>query len=297
MSRRNPGKCVLLGLLAVACLDCSIPSAANAGDLETPQGLRSHAATRPQAVIEDRADVVGTITVHRTGAVVQAEATENARAAQARFRELRVAMEREMSLRQVVSKDEIAALESNMKELSAHLNVLVQSHELKSLNKARNAWDPAQDWYQACSKVINDLRAAMESEMSRHEPLSKDEIAAREGNMRQLSAQLTALIQSHNFQSSNKARNALELARDWYEASLKVINPPAEGVTELPLPMSLSEKADLVAVALDEMLAEAQTYASAPRPIGLPQRRAISLKSVTSNTNPVPSYAFRQSVN
>lgn len=291
MSRRNPAKSVLLGLLAVAGIGCSNPPTADAGDLMTPQRAQSRVTPPAQPAVGDRSDVVGTITAHGAGAMPEANLAENALAAQARFLELRAAMERDMALRRVVPKEELAALERNMKQLSAHLSVLIQGYYLQSSNKARNAPGPAQDFDQACAKIINELHAAVERDMSQHEVLSKDELAAVEGKMKQLSAQLSVLIQTHNFQSRNKAKNALDLAQDWYETSSKVINPPAGGLTALPLPMIVSDKADLVAAALDEVLAEAQSYAAASRPIGLQQKRAANLRAETSNASMFPGYA------
>jgi hypothetical protein len=216
MSRRNPGKAVLLSLFAVIGAACGVLSQATAADLEIPKGIPGHAGMQhAPAAIADRADVSGSIIQRK---IVPVPEIENARAAQTRFLQLRAAMDREMSYRRVLSGDELAALDGNMKQLSAELSVLIQSGHLPS---------------------------------------------------------------------PSKARNALDLAQDWYDVGLKAINPPAAGVTELPVPMSVSDKADRVASALDEVLEEANVYASGPRPAGLAKKTRVC------SSRPHPSCTWR----
>jgi hypothetical protein len=201
---------------------CGISSPAVAADLPLLQRPHRHAAAQDThaaaACCAEPADT------RRAEALVETEAAKNARAAQAQFSELRVALEREMSLRQAVPNDRLAALEGDMKRLSAQLN----------------------------------------------------------GHPR-----------SGHLPSSSRAGDALNLAQDWYRTCLGVITPPSEGVTELPLPMNVSDKADLAAAALDALLEEASAYASAPQPVGSPKRRGVGgLRHVRSITIPNPSQSF-----
>jgi hypothetical protein len=225
MPKRNPGKPVLLILFALAGVVCGLPSVADAADLAIPQRSRSHAAAPGvQAAAACCSDRTSTIITHSNNLWAEADGAKNARAAQALFLDLRAAMERELELRHVLSKDELEALEGDMKRLSAQ------------------------------------LRRA----------------------------------QSGHLPSPSKARDALNLAQDWYQTSLGVIIPPAGGVTELPLPMDVSEKADRVAVALEQALEEATTDASKRRTIGLPKKRGVNgLRAVTSHISQIPNDDFR----
>jgi hypothetical protein len=226
MPKRNPGRPVFLILLALAGVDCGMPSVADAADLAIPQRSRSHAAAPGvQAATACCSDRTSTIITRSNNLWVEADGAKNARAAQALFLDLRAAMEREMELRHVLSKDELEALEGDMKRLSAQLRIRAQSGHLPS---------------------------------------------------------------------PSKARDALNLAQDWYQTSLGVIIPPAGGVTELPLPMDVSDKADRVAMALEQALEEATTYASERQTIGLPKKRGVNgLRPVTSHISQIPNDDFR----
>lgn len=227
MSTRNSGKVVLLTLTAAAFIGCGTAGRVGAADLEIPPPVAHHAATAParqasHPVLVDRVEVSGAV-VNKTASVTDAAVTESAHAARARFLDLRMAMERGMSAHRMLGTDEVAALADGMKQLSAHLAVLVQSGHLRSSAKA------------------------------------------------------------------------MDLARDWYQTSLQVISPPAGGVTELPLPTSLADKADLVANALDEVVDEATSYAAtAQRPVGSWKKRTTgAAKPVTSSTGLFAIFAGR----
>ena len=173
--------------------------------------------------------------------------------------------------------------------------VLVDRVEVSGavVNKAASVTDAAvtESAHAARARFL-DLRTAMERGMSAHRMLGTDEVAALADSMKLLSTHLAVLVQSGHLRSSAKA---MELAQDWYQASLKVISPPAGGVTELPLPTSLSDKADLVANALDEVVDEATSYAAtAQRPVGSWKKRTTSTaKPVTLNTGPRAIFAGR----
>jgi hypothetical protein len=52
-------------------------------------------------------------------------------------------------------------------------------------------------------------------------------------------------------------KNAKALVQDWYQAGLKIIKPPAQGVNDLPFPVTVDAKANAVARALDQLIEEA----------------------------------------
>ena len=64
---------------------------------------------------------------------------------------------------------------------------------------------------------------------------------------------------------SDAVRKAIALVQDWYRAGLTIIKPPASGVTELPMPTTVSRKADAAAAALDQLVEEATARAATPQ--------------------------------
>jgi hypothetical protein len=53
------------------------------------------------------------------------------------------------------------------------------------------------------------------------------------------------------------------------------MDPPVEGLTELPLPMLIASKADAVVAALDRVAEQAAASASAPKSASLPKPRIV----------------------
>ena len=225
MSKRDPRSLCLGILFAMTCAHYAAPNVAEAADLAVPRRLASQPVQRSfqPDIAQDRADLTGAIKPRATdpaGTEAGAGAADRARSARASFRDLRAAMEREISLREVVSKDRLEALEVKMANVSEQLSTLSRS--------------------------------------GRHS-------------------------------SPDKAAEALKQVQNWYQEGLKIINPSTGGLTELPLPMSLSDKADVLAVALDRVLEDA----AASPPARAPRKRSIvGLKPVTSNTIVVPDSAF-----
>jgi methyl-accepting chemotaxis protein len=50
------------------------------------------------------------------------------------------------------------------------------------------------------------------------------------------------------------------LAQSWYRTALQIIKPPADGLTELPLPMNVMRDAGAVATAIDQIVEDASAY-------------------------------------
>ena len=72
-----------------------------------------------------------------------------------------------------------------------------------------------------------------------------------------LTLELDALERLPQHQSNMAVKNAKALVQDWYQAGLKIIKPPAQGVYDLPFPVTVEAKANVVARALDQLIAEA----------------------------------------
>ena len=131
----------------------------------------------------------------------------------------------------------------------------------------------------AARAVFGAARAAMERGFLLGETAPKSNIAVLEAAMKELNDHLAIVANAPKPRSADGVRLASSLAQDWYEAGLKIIKPPVEGVTELPSPMSVHSKADAVGAALDRVIEE--VVASAPRPA--PKRKAQPASRVAAD--------------
>jgi len=122
-------------------------------------------------------------------------------------------------------------------------------------------------------------RAAMEHALLLRENAPKSDIAAIEGNMKALLDNLDA-IESTGFADSVK--DARRLVREWHAAGMQILAPPAMGLTELPMPISIASKAEEVVTALDWLAAET---AAAKDPA--PNAMASASPAVAAPTMPV----------
>src|SRR5262249_41113239 len=111
----------------------------------------------------------------------------------------------------------------------------------------------------AAAERFAEARAALEHGLLLRDAAPKSDIAAFRAGMKGLLEDLGAVEQMEQFASS--AKDARLLANDWYQSGMKIIAPPAEGLTEMPLPMLVQSKADAVATALDWLVAEASASA------------------------------------
>jgi len=69
-----------------------------------------------------------------------------------------------------------------------------------------------------------------------------------------LGLELDALERLPQNQSNTSIKNAKALVQDWYETGLKIIKPPAQGVSDLPFPVTVQAKADAVGRAIDQLI-------------------------------------------
>ena len=72
--------------------------------------------------------------------------------------------------------------------------------------------------------------------------------------MKELQFELDALEHLHQSSSADWVGRAATLTRAWCQDGLKIINPPSEGVLELPLPMNVTRQAEAVAAAIDRLV-------------------------------------------
>jgi hypothetical protein len=100
---------------------------------------------------------------------------------------------------------------------------------------------------------FSGARAAMEHALLLRENAPKSDIATIETNMKGLLDDLDA-VESTGFADSVK--EARRLAREWRDIGMQILAPPATGLTELPMPVSVASKAEDVGTALEWLAAE-----------------------------------------
>jgi hypothetical protein len=121
---------------------------------------------------------------------------------------------------------------------------------------------------------FTEARAAMERGILLREAAPKGNLVALDAAMNALLQDMKALERMGQPRSAAAVKMASGLVQDWYQAGSKIINPPAQGVLELPLPMTVARKADAAAAALDQVIEGATAQAVPQRAIGSPKRRA-----------------------
>jgi hypothetical protein len=100
-------------------------------------------------------------------------------------------------------------------------------------------------------------RAAMELGVLLLDSAPRTNLSTLEAATASLSLELDALERLPQNQSSTAIKDAKAAVQDWYQAGLKIIKPPAQGVYELPFPATVEAKANVVARALDQLIEEA----------------------------------------
>ena len=104
----------------------------------------------------------------------------------------------------------------------------------------------------AAQARFNEARAAMERGLLMREAAPPNNIATLEAAMKDVFEDLKIVAERMTAsQSANGIVNAEKLAREWYQAGLGVLRPPAQGLVALPVATSVLKKADAVAEAID----------------------------------------------
>ena len=131
------------------------------------------------------------------------------------------------------------------------------------------------------TKKEDPKKITLEDLKSEDAPPKRD-IATLDAAMKDVFADLAALDHGRSAEAITKAE---DLAQDWYAAGLKIVKPPAEGVTELPLPMKVRAKGDAVAAALEQVVEQAVAEAP-PRSLRSvkPQKRRAATRRHPAST-------------
>ena len=120
---------------------------------------------------------------------------------------------------------------------------------------------------------FSEARAAMARGLQLNAATRQADIATLEAKMTTLFDELTIVEQMNQSHLTAAAKEARRLADDWYQTGMRTMDPPAAGLTELPLPMLMASKADAVITALDRVAEQATASASVPKSASLPKVR------------------------
>jgi hypothetical protein len=147
--------------------------------------------------------------------------------------------------------------------------------EVRKSALARPASTSAANLAGAARARFSEARAAMARGLQLNEITRRTDMATLEAKMTILFDELTLVEQMDQSRLAGAAKEAKRLADDWYQTGLRTMDPPAEGLTELPLPMLIASKADAVITALDRVAEQATASASVPKSASQPKPRNI----------------------
>jgi len=101
-----------------------------------------------------------------------------------------------------------------------------------------------------------EARALMERAILLRDRTNKGDINALESRMTALFSELNAVERTRQSGAEN-VKAALSLAREWREEGMKIVAPPARGLLELPLPITVMRKAENLSRAIDQLAEKA----------------------------------------
>jgi hypothetical protein len=133
-----------------------------------------------------------------------------------------------------------------------------------------------------------EARAAMDRGLLLQDAVSDADMAALDANMKGLLEELSAIERARESGLRESAKQARERANDWYQAGLKIVAPPASGITELPAPPLMRQRANDVATALDSLIQVASVGAPAASAAGLPRMHQAGSKKPAAPPAPQP---------
>jgi methyl-accepting chemotaxis protein len=113
----------------------------------------------------------------------------------------------------------------------------------------------------AAQARFGEARAAMERELLLRDTSPESDDALLETAMNDVMAELKVVSERGGKSGhAGKVAAAERLGQIWYRSGLQIIRPPAEGVTELPLPENVMRQADVVAAAIDQVVEDASAF-------------------------------------
>jgi methyl-accepting chemotaxis protein len=113
----------------------------------------------------------------------------------------------------------------------------------------------------AAQARFGEARAAMERELLLRDTSPESDDALLETAMNDVMAELKVVSERGGKSGhAEKVAAAQRLGQMWYRSGLQIIRPPAEGLTELPLPANVMRQADAVAAAIDQVVEDASAF-------------------------------------
>lgn len=106
-------------------------------------------------------------------------------------------------------------------------------------------------------------RAAMDVGILLLDAAPKNNTAALANATSNVLSELEALEQLPQNRGSEAVKRTIGLVEDWHRTGLRIINPPPQGLNNVPFPLTVSNKADAVAEALDALIGQADAFATA----------------------------------
>lgn len=155
----------------------------------------------------------------------------------------------------------------------------------------------------AARALFGEARAAMDRGLQVGEAAPTANVAAVDAAMKHLRLHLDILASIAKPRTAAAVKKASGLTQEWYEAGLKIIKPPIEGVLELPAPVTMHAKADAVAAALEVVIEDAVgalkpvALTPAPRKVRATKRRVQPVAAgprVGDSPNLADLFGFKQ---
>lgn len=106
-------------------------------------------------------------------------------------------------------------------------------------------------------------RAAMDIGVLLLDDAPKNNTAALATATAEVLSELEALEQLPQNRSNDLVKRSMRLVQDWHRTGLRIINPPPQGLQDVPFPLTVSSKAEAVAAALDQLIGQADAFATA----------------------------------
>lgn len=106
-------------------------------------------------------------------------------------------------------------------------------------------------------------RAAMDLGIMLLEDAPKTNTAALTTATASVMSELEALEQLPQNRSNDLVKRAMSQVEDWHRTGMRIINPPPQGLTDAPFPLTVTAKAEAVAETLDHLVGQADAFATA----------------------------------
>lgn len=76
-------------------------------------------------------------------------------------------------------------------------------------------------------------------------------------------SELEALKALPQNRTNDAVKQTISLVEDWHRTGMRIVNPPPQGLSEVPFPLTVTKKAEAVDEALDQLIGQADAFATA----------------------------------